>query len=625
MIMELGEIELSDIKGLLEQRDPAFWARLESRTARATEFDDLLFLSALRRRAAARGFTRPDAWKHTVRLAILGGCNLYPLHELLTHFLEISDIRCELLLGDYDNYVNEIMDASGRLYDFRPEVVLLLPGLQRCKYPGSLADSREAAQAAVNAQVSEILGLCRMLHERSAAEVLLGNFLLPVRRDPGEFRARTLASDWSFRKAVNLELGLSAPPFVRICDIEFLANRSGALAAEDARGWFASKQPFAPALLADVSREAAHLVLQMRSPSKKVLVCDLDNTLWGGVVADDGLEGIDIGDTSPRGEAFKAFQRYILSLKDRGVLLAVCSKNDHARAMEPFEKHPDMVLRPGDFVSFQANWEPKSDNMRRIAAELNLGLDSFVFIDDNPAEIEIVRKFTPEVETILLGEDPAEYAGQLRDCRAFEPRRITVEDTQRSAQYHSEQVRGSLMASAADMDSYLAALEMEGIVAEFAPVDVPRLSQLINKSNQFNLTTRRRTEAEVTALIGDPDYGCFSVRLKDRFGDHGLISIVIGKVNGPALEIDTWLMSCRVLKRQVEELVLNELVRIARAKGCARLDGIYVRTAKNDMVRDHYPSMGFAARTVSPERGEFTLDVKSYVPRPTRIAVRQGL
>jgi FkbH-like protein len=424
---------------------------------------------------------------------------------------------------------------------------------------------------------------------------------------------------------VNLQLGLNAPSFVRICDLEFLANRRGALEAEDSRGWFESKQPCSPSLLVDLCREVTHLILGLRRPPKKLLVLDLDNTLWGGVVADDGMEGIEIGDTSPRGEAFKAFQRSILTLKQRGVLLAVCSKNDHARAREPFEKHPEMVLRFEDFVSFKANWEPKSDNLREIAAELRLGMDSFVFVDDNPAEIEIVRQFAPMVTTILLGADPADYAGQLEDRRMFEPRGVTSEDILRTSQYRAESDRQAVLASAADMDAYLESLAMEAVIQEFAPIDVPRIAQLINKSNQFNLTTRRRTEAEVLALAGKPDYVCLSARLRDRFGDHGLISVVIGVVCGEALEIDTWLMSCRVLKRQVEETVLNELVRLVRRKGCTRLEGVYLQTPKNGMVRDFYPRMGFQTLTETTERGEFVLELDSFQPCSTRISLRTTL
>jgi FkbH-like protein len=615
-------MNLNEIKDLLLQNDSAFWIRLKLLTEQATEFDDLIFLSSLRKKAAARRLQRPGAADAPLRLAILGGCNLYPLHELLTHLLDTAGVACELFLGDYDNYVSEIVEPDGALYQFRPQVIFLLPAAQRCKYPGTLIDAREAAQAAADAVAAQLLELSRTVHERTKAEVLLANFMLPARCDLGEFRTRTLTSPWSFRKCVNLELGLNAPPFVRVVDLEYLANRTGALAAEDARGWFESKQPCSPSLLVDVCREASHLILGLRTPPKKVLALDLDNTLWGGVVAEDGLEGIEIGDTSPRGEAFKAFQKCILSLKERGVLLAVCSKNDHARSIEPFEKHPEMVLRAGDFVSVKANWKPKSDNLRQMAEELQLGIDSFVFVDDNPAEIEIVHQFAPTVTTILLSGDPADYAGQLQDCRLFEPHSITGEDARRTGLYRAEGERQTLLASAADMDAYLESLAMEMVIRGFVPVDVPRLVQLINKSNQFNLTTRRRTEAEVQALIGQPDYVCFSARLRDRFGDHGLISIVIGRLSGEALEIDTWLMSCRVLKRQVEETVLNELCRLAHVKGCSRIEGVYLPTVKNEMVRDHYPRMGFQIRTVTPEREEFVLELDSFQPSPTKIALR---
>lgn len=614
-------MNLSDIKTQLLQNDPAFWSQLTALTQAAAGFDDLIFLSALRNRAVARGLTRPGPARAALRLAILGGYSLYPLHELLTHLLETEGITCKLFLGEYDNYIAEVMEGEGALYQFRPQVIILLPGAQRCKHPGKLTDSREAVQASANKVAARLLELCRTAHERTAAEILLGNFPLPAHHDPGAFRSRILASDWNFRKWVNLELGLNAPAFIRICDLEFLTSRHGTLASEDARGWFESKQPGTPALLVEVAREIASLIHGLRTPPKKVLVLDLDDTLWGGVVADEGVEGIELGDTSPRGEAFKAFQKYLTSLKDRGVLLAVCSKNDLPRALEPFERHPEMVLHAEDFVSFKANWQPKSDNLWQMAVELNLGLDSFVFADDNPAEIEIVRQFAPEVTTILLGPDPADYVGQLQDCRLFESHTLTGEDGQRTGQYRAETKRQTLLTSTTDMNTYLESLAMTATICEFTPVDAPRLAQLTNKSNQFNLTTRRRTEAEVLAFIGQRDWICFSVRLADRFGDHGLISIVISRVRGEVLEIDTWLMSCRVLKRQVEFEALNELVRLAKSRGCIQIAGDYLPTAKNEMVSDFYPRMGFTLKQETPEARTFELTVAKFQPVPTKIKI----
>jgi FkbH-like protein len=370
-----------------------------------------------------------------------------------------------------------------------------------------------------------------------------------------------------------------------------------------------------------VARELAHLVVSLRRGPKKVLVLDLDNTLWGGVIGDDGLNGIEIGDTSPRGEAFKAFQHYALSLTERGVLLAACSKNDEGIAREAFEKHPEMVLRSHHFAAFKANWNPKSDNLVAIAEELNLGLDSFVFVDDNPAEIEIVRQFCPQVTTILLGPDPSSYVATLQDARLFEPTQLTKEDALRVEQYRVEADRRALLATSTDMESYLVSLEMVGRVNRLDDADLPRATQLINKSNQFNLTTIRRSEAEVRALAASARHGCFTVRLEDRFGDHGLISVLLTEAKGEDLVVDTWVMSCRVLKRGVEDVVVNEIASIAREKGCRRIVGTYLPTAKNGMVRGLYPQMGFSLLEEAPDRYSFSLDVGTFTERPHHIRI----
>ncbi len=619
-----GQDVFGELKELLSREDPRFFHLLREQTLATPGCEDVLRLSSLRRKAIQKGL-QPQ--QQTVRLAVLGGYTPYPLNELIAHYLATAPVSAplsaEYFLGDYDNYIAEIVEESSRLYQFKPEIVLLLPSHRRCHYSGELFDPREKQESEARRAAAQILDLCRLTNSRTGAEVILANFPLPARHDPGSYRTRTLASDWTFRKFVNLELGLTAPPYVHICDVEFLSARRGTLAAWDARAWFESKQPYGRELMPDVAREAAHLIASLRQSPKKVAVLDLDNTLWGGVIGDDGLGGIEIGDTSPRGEAFKTFQQYLLSLTRRGVLLAVCSKNDHDKAVEPFEKHPEMALHMKDFVSFKANWQPKSENIRQIATELNLGLDSLVFIDDNPAEIEIVRQFVPEVSTLLLGPDPSEYVDLLQDARYFEPRSITPEDVERVSQYKQEAQRQELLSAVTDMDAYLESLQMEAVIREFRDVDVPRISQLINKSNQFNLTTRRRTEAQVQSVMADPSYFHFTVRLQDRFGDYGLISVVIGKVAGEEAEIDTWLMSCRVLKRQVEDEVLNQIARLSRLRGCSRVRGVYLPTAKNSMVRDHYPSLGFTPVSDSPDRLDFNLDLALYEFRPTKIRIIQ--
>lgn len=612
---------IETLKTLLLRSDSQFWDLLRSLSATGQDFDELFLLASLAKKAKARQVPRQGIAHEKTRLALMGGYSLYPFHELLEFFCDVSGFPCEVWLGDYDNYVSEIFDDDSGLYAFGPQVALLIPSELRCRYSGNLTDSRQAQQAEAEKALESLLEMAKRVHDKTKAEVILANFILPARHDLGTFRTRTLASDWTFRKWINLNLGLKAPLYFHICDLEFLAHRHGGMQARDDRAWFESKQPCSSSLLVEFAREAAHLIGSLQRAPKKVLVLDLDNTLWGGVVAEDGLTGIELGDTSPRGEAFKAFQKYILSLKQRGVLLAVASKNDHAKALEVFEKHPEMMLRMDDVVSFKANWEPKSDNIRQMAGELNLGLDSFVFVDDNPAEVEIVRQFAPDVTTILLGPDPSGYVGQLQDCRLFEPRNITPEDAERTNQYRSEAQRKALESSGTNMDSYLESLGMEGAIFEFTEADVPRLSQLINKSNQFNLTTRRRTEADLLALMNDSVHIGFSVRLKDRFGDHGLISVIIGRKRDETMEIDTWLMSCRVLKRQVEEEVLNELVRLAIKRSCSSLTGIYLPTAKNEMVRDFYPRMGFTLTSENENRREYELAVSNFKAIPTKIKV----
>ena len=612
-------MDISELKAMLKESKPDFWNRLAASTQEAGDFGDLFQLSSLRKKAHARALAKPEPVGERIRIAILGGYSLYPLHDLLEHILESQGMPCQLWLGSFDNYVSEIMDDEGEFHTFKPQAVLLLPSAGRCRYQGSLTDPIDVQRNEAECVVNSLIDLTRRIHERTSAEVIVTNFILPSRHDLGAFRSRTLGSEWSFKKWINLELGLRAPSYLHICDLEFLACRQGGIAAQDDRAWFETKQPCSSSLLVELAREASHLLASLRRSPKKVLVLDLDNTLWGGVIADDGLEGIELGDTSPRGEAFKAFQKYIRSLKDRGTLLAVCSKNDHEKAKEAFTSHPEMVLRMPDIVSFKANWEPKSDNIRQIANELNLGLDSLVFVDDNPAEIDIVRQFAPEVTTILLGPDPSDYVAQLQDCRLFEPRSITVEDAKRTQQYRTEADRNAHLSSATDMDSYLESLRMEATLSAFTAVDVPRLAQLINKSNQFNLTTRRRSEADLLALIPDPSFVAFSARLSDRFGDHGLIGVVIGKIEGAELEIDTWLMSCRVLKRQVEDEVLRELARVAHLRNCTTLKGVYLPTPKNEMVRDFYQKMGFELLRDEPDFREFHLPIELHNPPATHI------
>lgn len=608
----------------LKSGDVSFWDDLRTATEAATSFAEVLALSTTRRRALHTKLARkPGTEPKPIRIALLGGYTPYPLNELISHFLMTSHspIDAQLHVGEFDNYAAEIMEPEGELTEFKPDLVVILPSVSRCRYDGLLSDPQEAQrQQAVNT-ANELLQLADLAHQKTGAQILLANFPLPAGRDPGAFRVRSAGSDWSFRKLVNLHLGIEAPSHVTICDVEYLSARRGIVHSRDDRAWYQSKQFGSVDFVVDCAREIAHLAAARLRGPKKVIVLDLDNTLWGGVIGDDGVEGIVLGDVDATGQAYKAVQKLMLDFKARGLLLAVASKNDLDKAAEPFKSHPEMVLKLDDIVSFQAHWGPKSDSLRTIAHELGLGLDSFVFIDDNPAEIELVRQVLPEVDCILLDEDPALRVLQIQDSRLFDIASLTAEDVKRSDQYKVAAQRASLQLSTTSYDEYLQSLAMSGEISAFQPVDIPRIAQLIARSNQFNLTTIRRQEPELVSLMSDRNQLTFTMRLLDRFGDYGLIAIVIATIRGEELVIDTWLMSCRVLKRQVEEEVFNELLRLAQLHGLNQIRGVYVPTAKNNMVRELYTNLGFTCTLDQSERREFVLDCATATPFQTRIAV----
>jgi FkbH-like protein len=618
-------LQMESLKKYLDLASPEFEGGLTAATRGARDFTQVIQLCTIRKRALQKGLLAVPS--NMRRVAMVGGANLRPLVNFIEHFSAVlGEVCCEFWIGEYDNYNSEILDAESSLYKFKPDTVLLLPSERRCSYNGPLDSSRVEQEDIGRRAASEVLNLCSTIHARSEAEVIVGNFRLSPYFDPGPMRNTSLISEYAFRKFVNMEIGARLPAYAHLCDIEFLSNRRGNLSGVDDRTWFESKQPFAADLLVDVAREYAFMLTHLACAAKKVLILDLDNTLWGGVIGDDGLEGIELGTTSPRGVAFRDFQLYLLELSKRGVLLAVCSKNDYDKAVEPFEKHPEMVLRLKDIVCFKANWEPKSDNIRRIARELNLGLDSMVFLDDNRAEIEIVNQFVPEVTTIWAGDDPSEFAAKLKDSRFFELRNVTGEDVLRVQQYKQESERQQLLEISTDMDAYLDSLEMVGIIKPFDRLDAPRIAQLIAKSNQFNLTTRRRTEAEVLGILDDEHFPAFTMRLSDRFGDHGLIAVVVGNVRGKEFVIDTWLMSCRVLKRQVEEEVLNEIARLAQHSGCTRVIGQYIPSAKNGMVRELYPKMGFVHVKEEEDAIQiYALDIAQYEAIATKIKMTKEI
>ena len=379
-----------------------------------------------------------------------------------------------------------------------------------------------------------------------------------------------------------------------VLDVDALASLVGRAAWSAGRYWYAAKYPFATVMVPLYADNLMRIIAAQMGRSRRVLVLDLDNTMWGGIVGDDGIEGLALGSGSPLGEAHAALQRMALSLKQRGIILCVSSKNDEAIALEAFRGHPEMILREDDIVAFRVNWDDKAANIKAISDAIDLGLDSFVFLDDNPAERKRVRDALPAVAVPELPEDPSEWLAVFQAAGYFEQAGFSREDQLRAGFYKANALRASQMERIGDHDDYLLSLDMTLSIAPFDSVGRKRIAQLIAKSNQFNLTTRRYSEAEIAATRSNPDVFTIQARLADIFGDNGMISAVICRQAGPCWEIDTWIMSCRVLGRRVEEALLQYLVQQARLRGITEIVGRYIPTARNGLVRDHFERLGFA-------------------------------
>jgi FkbH-like protein len=565
--------------------------------------------------------TRPQ------RLAVLGS-------STLTHLLpaiRVGGLRRGIWVDTYENdygqYWQELSDPASTLHDFRPTAVLLALDAHDLTAGVTAAMDAESASAALTDVAERIRATWRLARETLKVPILHQAALPIFPPVLGNNEHRLAGSRAVFLTRLNARLRTMAEEEgVDILALDDRAVRDGINAWHDPGLWHRAKQEVSHAAAPLYGDLVGRWLAAKQGRSFKCLVMDLDNTLWGGVIGDDGMEGIELGQGSPLGEGYVAFQDYARELSRRGVILAVCSKNDEANALEPFEKHPDMVLRRPDISSFVANWSDKAGNLRAIAEELNIGLDALVFIDDNPFERNLVRQELPMVAVPEVSDDPIGYPIALADAGYFEGLSVTDEDRERTAQYQGNKARDALKASATDLPAYLRGLEMDLVVKPFDRVGLQRIVQLINKSNQFNLTTRRYTDEDVIAVMADPDAFGLQLRLLDRFGDNGVIAIVIGRLQpNKDLLIDTWLMSCRVLGRQVEPTTLNLIAREAAKLGARRVIGEYIPTKKNGMVKDHYAKLGFTVMETTPDGGSRALlDLASYTPAETFIHVSEG-
>lgn len=550
------------------------------------------------------------------KVAIMGDCATQHIAIALRGWGYEAGIRYEVLDTDYNQIDAQTMDPGSELYTFAPNYCILSNCTDKL-YESFCAFPPEARKEFAETMRSRMVAVWQRINANMGTRILQFNFPAWDDRVFGDFGSKTPDS-FSFQlRKLNYLLAESCAEYknVFLVDIDGLQSRLGEAAVRDAKMYCIAKMPFRTDILPHIAKQITDTVLAASGSFKKCIVLDLDNTLWGGVVGDDGIDGIQIGELG-LGHAFSAFQLWLKELKNRGIILCVCSKNNESAAKEPFLHHPEMVLKLEDISVFVANWEDKASNIRHIQSVLNIGMDSLVFLDDNPFERSVVRNLIPNITVPELPENPEEYVDYLRSLNLFETVSFSEEDRVRTQQYRAEAQRVSLQSQCTDYDAYLQGLEM---IAEAKPFDsfhFPRIAQLTQRSNQFNLRTVRYTEQEIAAIAADPNYVTIYFTLRDKFGDHGLISAVIMQKLSGRLFVDTWLMSCRVLKRGMEEFIINKMLSVAAEHGFDTVEGEYLKTAKNAMVANIYEKLGFSPMG----DGRFVAHTANFTPNKTHIS-----
>lgn len=530
------------------------------------------------------------------KIAIMSGVTVGVMQDILEIYLLANGIAPEFYQGQYGLFYENLCFDDGSLAQFAPDVIYIHTSMRNLKAMPVPGDTAEDAEKLAQAEANRFLQAAKA-GLALGCPVILNNFELPPYRVMGNAEATNPGGRVRFVRRVNEILAQAADetPNLYLNDLCYLQAQHGMDAFSDQTAWYAYKYPCALDKIPYLAQSVANIIKSLLGRNKKALALDLDNTLWGGIIGDDGPEGITMGMETPAGMAYAEFQQYLKELSALGVLLNVDSKNEEANAVAGFER-ADSVLKKDDFVCFKANWEPKSHNLVAMAKEINIFPDSFVFIDDNPAEREIIRQQVPGVAVPDLGA-PEEYIHSIDRSGYFEVTNLSADDKKRVAMYKQNAARAEMQASFGDYSEYLRSLEMRGEFGHFDNAHAERITQLINKSNQFNLTTRRYTAAEIETLIGNPDYVTLYARLVDKFGDNGIIANVIGHVAGDVMDIDLWVMSCRVLKRDLEKAMFDKLVEDAQAKGVKVIRGHYYPTAKNLLVKDFYATIGFELKS----------------------------
>ena len=520
--------------------------------------------------------------------------------------------QIDLFEAEYNQVERQFLDPTSELYQSDADYIVLFQSTHKLGEKHSLL-SADQQEMLAEERLAFIASICE---NPALADKKIICLDYPEIEDTvfGSYATKVSSSLTYQVRKLNMGLMDLSQQYANlfICDIAGLQNKLGRDIMFAPNVYVSTEMVLSIDALPYVAGRVMDIICAIKGQFKKCLILDLDNTVWGGVIGDDGIEGIQLGHGLGIGKAFTEFQMWVKKLKQRGIIICVASKNNEETAKEPFEKHPDMVLKLEDIAVFQANWETKVDNIRTIQRILNIGFDSMVFLDDNPFERNIVRENIPGITVPELPEDPGEYLEYLYSLNLFETASYSQADKDRTKQYQVEAKRVSLQKTFSNEADFLKSLDMVSVVSGFNAFNTPRVAQLSQRSNQFNLRTVRYTEADIEAYGKDPDVIDLSFTLEDKFGDNGLIAVIIMKPQDTeTLFVDTWFMSCRVLKRGMENFTLNTMVEAARQKGYKRIIGEYLPTPKNKMVEGHYPSLGFEKL----EGTRYVLDVEQYQPK----------
>jgi FkbH-like protein len=538
----------------------------------------------------------PDA--ATIRVAIVGSYTTQPIVTAVRCGLLGEGVLANVYEAPFAAYVQEILSVRSGLYNFHPDVVLI------CATPSArLSDvnpTQEAATEFVDNEVEHWQGLWETLETRLGKPVLQHIFEVPEENFVGVPERRLAWSASSMVETLNRRMLEAAPGFVRWVDVDRLAAKVGRAQWRDARLYYHGKLGFSTRFLPDYTNLVRAALRNVLARSKKALVLDLDNTLWGGVIGDDGLDGIRLGPDSAEGEAYAAFCGYVKELGRRGVILAICSKNDAAIAAEVFQKHPHMPLKLDDFAAIRCNWQDKASNLNEIAAELNIDVSALVFADDNPAECALITQFLPDILSVHLDGDPALFVRKLDELHLFDTQVLSEEDLKRSQSYRARRQALAMRIEGRDFEGYLESLQMRARIRPASAAELPRLAQMEMKTNQFNLSTRRLSASQLEDMIGSCEYVVLAIDLCDRFADHGLVSYVALRFTCGKVVITDWLMSCRVFSRTLELFTINSVIRLAQARDASEIEAVLHPTSKNAVMNGLFEQLGFVCAGQTP-------------------------